>query len=131
VRLAEEERRVTMAQDFKSSGAERPPVDAASVSGSFPLKNSQARRSRPGFFHSLMILIARQWSILAADKLNVLFLLAQPVLIGHAVGLGGETTCCDVSVRCCHSVVRMQQTARSRSQGAADLFVATNLRPLD
>lgn len=40
----------------------------------------------PGWFPTLCILLQRQWSILKADHLNLLFLLAQPVLIGLLVG---------------------------------------------
>jgi ABC transport system ATP-binding/permease protein len=93
VRLAEEERTGDeWAQDFKSAGAERPSVAAALREPDLSQLEEipQARRPRPGFLHSLRILIARQWSILAADKLNVLFLLAQPVLIAMLVGWVAE-----------------------------------------
>lgn len=40
----------------------------------------------PGWLPTLMIQLQRQWSILKADHLNLLFLLAQPVLIGLLVG---------------------------------------------
>lgn len=40
----------------------------------------------PGWLPTLLIQLQRQWSILRADHLNLLFLLAQPVLIGLLVG---------------------------------------------
>ncbi len=40
----------------------------------------------PGWLPTLLIQLQRQWSILKADRLNLLFLLAQPVLIGLLVG---------------------------------------------
>ncbi len=40
----------------------------------------------PGWLQTLIIQLQRQWSILKADHLNLLFLLAQPVLIGLLVG---------------------------------------------
>ncbi|MFZ4764468.1 MAG: ATP-binding cassette domain-containing protein, partial [Roseimicrobium sp.] len=40
----------------------------------------------PGWLPTLLILLQRQWSILRADHLNLLFLLAQPLLIGLLVG---------------------------------------------
>ena len=93
VRLAEEGRTGDeWAQDFKSTGPERPSADAVPREPDISLLDEipPARRFRPGFFHSLKILIERQWSILAADKLNVLFLLAQPVLIAMLVGWVAE-----------------------------------------
>ncbi len=93
VRLAEEGRTGDeWAQDFKSTGPERPSVDAVPREPDISLLDEipQARRFRPGFFHSLKVLIERQWSILAADRLNVLFLLAQPVLIAMLVGWVAE-----------------------------------------
>ena len=93
VRLAEEGRTGDeWAQDFKSTGPERPSADEVPREPDISLLDEipQARRFRPGFFRSLKILIERQWSILAADKLNVLFLLAQPVLIAMLVGWVAE-----------------------------------------
>ncbi|MFQ3577656.1 MAG: ABC transporter permease, partial [Verrucomicrobiia bacterium] len=44
------------------------------------------QRVKPaGFFGSLLILLQRQWSILVADPLNVLFLLAQAAVIGTLI----------------------------------------------
>ncbi|RBP43660.1 ABC-type multidrug transport system ATPase subunit [Roseimicrobium gellanilyticum] len=40
----------------------------------------------PGWLPTLIIQLQRQWSILRADLLNLLFLLAQPILIGLLVG---------------------------------------------
>lgn len=40
----------------------------------------------PGWLPTILIQLQRQWSILKADLLNLLFLLAQPVLIGLLVG---------------------------------------------
>ena len=93
MRLAEEGRTGDeWAQDFESTGPERPSADATPREPDISLLDEipQARRFRPGFFHSLKVLIERQWSILAADKLNVLFLLAQPVLIAMLVGWVAE-----------------------------------------
>ena len=93
VRLAEEGRTGDeWAQDFKSTEPERPSADAVPREPDLSRLDEipQARRFRPGFFHSLKVLIERQWSILAADKLNVLFLLAQPVLIAMLVGWVAE-----------------------------------------
>ncbi|HEY5704959.1 MAG TPA: ATP-binding cassette domain-containing protein [Terrimicrobiaceae bacterium] len=93
VRLAEEERTGDdWAQDFKSSGPKQPSIDTRLREPDLSRFEEvpRARRSRPGFFHSLRVLIARQWSILAADNLNLLFLLAQPVLIAMLVGWVAE-----------------------------------------
>ncbi len=49
-----------------------------------------ALRRSPGFLRALGILLLRQWSILAADKLNLLFLAAQPLLIALIVGWVAE-----------------------------------------
>jgi ABC-type multidrug transport system ATPase subunit len=93
VRLAEEGRSGdAWAGDFKSTEPERRSPDLL-LRGQELCRDEgipQVGRSRPGFLHSLRILIERQWSILAADKLNVLFLVAQPVLIAILVGWVAE-----------------------------------------
>lgn len=48
------------------------------------------RGARPRFFASLRVLLARQWKILCADRLNLVFLLAQPVLIAAMVAWVAE-----------------------------------------
>jgi ABC transport system ATP-binding/permease protein len=93
VRLAEDGRTGDQwASDIKSTGPELPSPEVV------PREPDLSRfeeippmhRIRPGFFHSLRILIERQWRILAADRLNLLFLLAQPVLIAVLVGWVAE-----------------------------------------
>jgi ABC-type multidrug transport system ATPase subunit len=44
------------------------------------------RRRGPGYPGQLGLLLQRQWSILKADRLNLLFLLAQPLFIGLLIG---------------------------------------------
>ena len=57
-------------------------------------QDSAPREPKPkvGFFRTLATLARRQWSILHADWLNLLFLLAQPVLIGLLVGWVADET---------------------------------------
>ncbi len=47
-------------------------------------------REKPGFAVSLWVQLQRQWSIMAADTLNLVFLLAQPLLIALLVGWVAE-----------------------------------------
>jgi ABC-type multidrug transport system ATPase subunit len=47
-------------------------------------------REKPGFVVSLWVQLQRQWSIMAADTLNLVFLLAQPLLIAVLVGWVAE-----------------------------------------
>jgi len=49
-------------------------------------ENEKRVKRGPGFFRTLSILRRRQWRILRADFLNLLFLLAQPLAIGVLVG---------------------------------------------
>lgn len=49
------------------------------------------RRARVGYLATLGLLFARQWKILLADPLNLLFLLAQPLAIGFLVGWVAES----------------------------------------
>jgi ABC-type multidrug transport system ATPase subunit len=49
-----------------------------------------APNTGPGWFPTLLIQLQRQWSILRADHLNLLFLLAQPVVIGILVGWASD-----------------------------------------
>jgi ABC-type multidrug transport system ATPase subunit len=89
IRLAEEERNAGQwAESFKPAAAGRPLLREPDLS-SFE-ETSPVGRRRPGFFLSLAILIQRQWCILAADKLNLLFLLAQPIFIAMLVGWVAE-----------------------------------------
>ncbi len=53
-------------------------------------KNLEVKASKPSFFKSFKVLCQRQNKILWADKLNVLFLLAQALLIGGLVGWVSE-----------------------------------------
>lgn len=48
----------------------------------------QTKRARHGggYVRSLLVLLRRQWAILCADPLNLVFLLAQPLLIAGLVG---------------------------------------------
>lgn len=48
--------------------------------------NRSTPRRGVGFWSSLVVLIQRQWAILRADRLNVLFLFAQAIIIGGLVG---------------------------------------------
>ncbi len=48
--------------------------------------NGKPRQPGSGYLISLMVLLKRQWSILRADRLNLVFLLAQPLLIAALVG---------------------------------------------
>src|SRR5690606_37942677 len=45
-----------------------------------------------GFLRSLLLLVARQWRIIVADRMNVLFLYAQALLIGGLVGWVSDDT---------------------------------------
>ncbi len=45
-----------------------------------------AARRGGGYLRSLMVLLARQWAVLRADPLNLVFLAAQPLLIALLVG---------------------------------------------
>jgi ABC-type multidrug transport system ATPase subunit len=93
VRLADEGRTGDeWAEDFAAGGPPQPPVahsqpalDLSSF-GDIP----PATRRRPGFFHALGTLLHRQWKILGADRLNLVFLIAQPLLIALLVGWVAE-----------------------------------------
>lgn len=76
--------------EFEKSRAGTKPLayiasaDAAPAGeGAAPVKQ---RRRGPGYAGQLAILLQRQWSILKADRLNLLFLLAQPLFIGLLIG---------------------------------------------
>ena len=80
------------AEEFETLGPARPPVvpsqpalDLASFGDIAP-----SVRKRPGFLHSLGTLLHRQWKILGADRLNLVFLIAQPLLIALLVGWVAE-----------------------------------------
>ena len=49
-----------------------------------------SRRQGVGYLRTLRVLLARQWSVLRADPLNVLFLFAQALAIGAMVGWVAE-----------------------------------------
>jgi len=92
VRVAEEGRSGDdWARDFTGSGgapppaATPPPVQLGSFGDIVP-----PPRRTPGFFTALGVLLKRQWSVLAADRLNLVFLLAQPLLIALLVGWVAE-----------------------------------------
>lgn len=93
IRLADEGRTGDeWAEDFETGGPPPPPVVHSqpawdlSAHGDIP---STVRR-RPGFFHALRTLLVRQGKILGADRLNVVFLIAQPLLIALLVGWVAE-----------------------------------------
>jgi len=93
VRLADEGRTGDeWAADFAAGGPPQPPVAYSqpaldlSAFGDIP----PATRRRPGFFHALGTLLHRQWKILGADRLNLVFLIAQPLLIALLVGWVAE-----------------------------------------
>jgi ABC-type multidrug transport system ATPase subunit len=79
--------------DFRASrfarNAERliPPLDVLA-------EDAAPREPKPkvGFFKTLATLARRQWSILHSEWLNLVFLLAQPVLIGLLVGWVADET---------------------------------------
>ena len=80
------------AENFETNGPVRPPVAHSqpaldlSAFGDIP----PAIRKRPGFISSLSTLLHRQWKILGADRLNLVFLIAQPLLIAVLVGWVAE-----------------------------------------
>jgi len=93
LRLADEGRTADeWAGSFSDAAVEGPWVAPAppETGGGVGEKIASEPRRRPGFFRSLGVLLHRQWRILAADKLNLLFLLAQPVLIALLVGWVAE-----------------------------------------
>ncbi len=71
--------------EFENSRTSTKPLAylASADLGAVPLK--QQKRG-PGYLGQLGILLHRQWSILKADHLNLLFLLAQPLFIGLLIG---------------------------------------------
>lgn len=62
-----------------------PPLDLQTFGDIAP-----PQRKSPGFWCSLWVQLQRQWSITAADKLNLVFLVAQPLLIALLVGWVAE-----------------------------------------
>lgn len=92
VRLAEEGRSGDdWARDFSSSGGVPAPAPAPPPLGLETFGDiAPPPRKTPGFLASLIVLLKRQWSILEADKLNLVFLLAQPLLIAVLVGWVAE-----------------------------------------
>jgi ABC-type multidrug transport system ATPase subunit len=76
-------------QSFKASAfAPRatPPVPAAHAA----VSTRTSQRLRVGALTTVRTLAARQWAILRADKLNLAFLLAQPLVIGGLIGWIGS-----------------------------------------
>jgi ABC-type multidrug transport system ATPase subunit len=61
--------------------------DFGSQSGEVITRDGKSKRQPgSGYLIGLMVLLKRQWSILKADRLNLVFLLAQPLLIALLVG---------------------------------------------
>ena len=56
-----------------------------------PAPAAVPRRAKVGYVATLWLLFVRQWRILLADPLNLLFLLAQPLAIGFMVGWVAES----------------------------------------
>lgn len=69
---------------------------AARQQSPFPPPPPVVKRERPrlgaGFLRSLLLLVIRQWRIIVADRMNVLFLFAQAMLIGGLVGWVSDDT---------------------------------------
>ena len=55
------------------------------------VENRSTATSRPGWRAMLRVLLARQWAILRADKLNLVFLAAQAAVIGLLAGWVGRS----------------------------------------
>lgn len=70
------------------------PYAAHALASSFLIPASdgptQSRRQQVSYLHTLRILLARQWKVLLADPLNLLFLFAQALAIGAMVGWVAE-----------------------------------------
>ncbi|MEM9016067.1 MAG: ATP-binding cassette domain-containing protein, partial [Verrucomicrobiota bacterium] len=58
--------------------------------GAKPKRKRSEKARRPGGWKTLSVLIARQWRILKAEPLNLVFLLAQAIVIGFLVGWVSE-----------------------------------------
>ena len=72
-------------QEFEASRPEAKPLAYLPPAQDDPLLKARPKQG-PGWLPTLIIQLRRQWSILKADLLNLLFLLAQPMLIGSLVG---------------------------------------------
>ena len=72
-------------EDFEASRPAAKPLAYLPPAEEDASEQSKPKRG-PGWLPTLIIQLQRQWSILRADLLNLLFLLAQPVLIGLLVG---------------------------------------------
>ncbi len=70
-------------QEFEAEFADK--AEVADVPYNEPVGVKKATRGAGGL-SSMRILLQRQWTILLADRLNLLFLLAQALLIGGLVG---------------------------------------------
>jgi ABC-type multidrug transport system ATPase subunit len=93
VRVAEQGRPGDdLATDFAQNGPPRAFVPPSPPKTDLPGTGDvrPEPRPKPGFLRSLGVLLRRQWAILAADSLNVLFLLAQPLLIALLIGWVAE-----------------------------------------
>jgi len=55
------------------------------------VENRSTAAARPGWWSMMMTLIARQWAILRADRLNLVFLAAQSAVIGLLAGWVGRS----------------------------------------
>lgn len=72
-------------QEFEGSRPEAKPLAYLPPAQDDPLQQGRPKLG-PGWLPTLFIQLRRQWSILKADLLNLLFLLAQPVIIAVLVG---------------------------------------------
>lgn len=72
-------------QEFEASRPEAKPLAYLPPAQDDPLQKARPKQG-PGWLPTLLIQLQRQWSILKADLLNLLFLLAQPVIIAVLVG---------------------------------------------
>jgi ABC-type multidrug transport system ATPase subunit len=65
-------------------------LDPATAVPPLPAERVAPRKRRPGYLNTLPTLFLRQWAILKADPLNLVFLLAQPLVIGFLVSWVAE-----------------------------------------
>ncbi len=79
------------AEEWEAKHRDAYPLDAGDEASLLPPpKRKVARAKKPGYSDTLRTLLRRQWTILRADKLNLVFLLAQPLIIGLLVGWVAE-----------------------------------------
>lgn len=72
-------------QEFEQRQGRRQQPDFSSQNTEVPVTSENSRRGG-GYARSLAVLLRRQWAILKADMLNLVFLAAQPLLIALLVG---------------------------------------------